>query len=236
MRLRGLFRVGARLFIASGFLGLAAAVTGVQAAWVNWIFLVLFVAGIADMGIAASYDLRARLRGDDGKSHAAVEADDSGFHLWFGDRAQESRRRYLEERDGQPPLADGAFRDMACPGGLSRWTPYYGQGFSFPELTASVERLQEALLVFEAQVPEKRLVPWQGQGIEFPEQPSYAHRDRYGVGTPPFPVHFRTEPETHELIDGVRMGTVVMSYHTDSGNPGCPVCEMWEREWGVFHG
>jgi hypothetical protein len=222
MRLRALFRTGWGLFVASGLLSVAKAVAGVDPAWLNWILAILSVAGIVDMGIAASYDLRRRLRGEDGNLCAAVEFDETGIHCWFGDRAQENRRRFLEERAGRPlsrsRLADGAFRGMAYPAGLSYRPPY---GAPWP--------------------PEKQLAPppdarRQFPGVEFPEQPSYAYRDRHGIQTPPFPVHFQTLPDQHDLIDGARMAHAVMRYHTDSRNPGCPVCETWEREWGVFHG
>lgn len=255
MRLQGLFHVGAKLAAASGFLGIAVAVSGLQSAWLDWALTLVFLGGVTDIAIATAFNALSGLRDDDGRLRLAFQIDESGIRLWQGDDAREHREEYREARErgaGRPAgirYVDGVpvpvaqvddYLRWAYPAGLSSRAPYPGPGAGYWWDAAGGYWAQTNALS-ESWASEKRLVTpvasvWREAGVEFPEQPAYAYRDRYGVSTPPFPVHFRTEPETHFLADGVRMEPAVMSCHTDSGNPGCPVCETWEREWGVFHG
>jgi hypothetical protein len=221
--MRALMSAGARLVLGSGFLILAIAVSGLQSTWLDWGLTLAFLAGMTDIAIAAGFNVLSAARDDDGESQVAIEFGRDGIKLWWGGEAGERRAEYLEARErGTSRRAPAAWPDTglrwAYPAGLSCRPPY---GAPWPS--------------------EKRLAPppsarWQDPGIEFPEPPVHNLVDRHGVRTSPFPVHFRTEPESHELVDGVRMAPAVMRYHTDSGNPGCPVCETWERKWGVFHG
>lgn len=198
MRMRALFRTGRRLFVASGLFSLASALLGLQEAWVNWLFLLLFLGGAADMGIAVSCELRARreLRQDDGTRLA----------------------------DGVPVPVGQAERYLR--------SHYPGDGAQ--ALAAALEHLREAYAPWP---PEKRLAPppspgRDDTGLDFPEPAVYSLVDCYGKRTPPFPVHYRTPDEAQALLDGVRMTTVPVEYHTDSHHEGCPVCDAWRRDTG----
>lgn len=212
MKLRALMSTGLKLMICAGPAGMSAELAGASASWSTLVFLLLFIGGGIDVGIAAWRNAVSAWQGDDEEACAAVEFDETGIHCWFGDRAQENRRRFLERRADRPkasrPLAEGAFRGMSYPAGLSYRAPW---------------------------APQKRLVPplspsWRDQGIEFPEQPAYSMLDQLCLLQPPFPIHFRTMVKA-ELVDGVRMLPAQMEAHTYP-HEGCPACEAWRRGTG----
>jgi hypothetical protein len=211
--LRNLLHTGLKLVVSSVAFGTLVTVTGVSGGWTNWVFSSLFLSGLADMFIAGMFNYAA-LMSPGADSRVAVEVENGSFRIWVGDDAQERRRRYLEDRER------GAYGSWP-PDSALRWRREAVR--PLPAMRPPEKRL--------AGPPPRRSFP----GIEFQESPAYVRNDRYGSRTPPFPVHFRTLPGAHELIEGARMAPAVMEYHADSRNPGCPVCETWEREWGVFH-
>ena len=167
MRLPALFRTGCRLLLVSGFLSIAAAMSGVQGAWLDWTFSLLFLAGITDMAIAAGFSALCPARDDEGRRQLAFEIDDAGFKIWFGDHAQENRRRYLEARErGASSKAHDTWPDTTLrwryPAGISHRPAWDGPGVSIREVDQGWEDLARTLGApwppMTWRPPEKRLL------------------------------------------------------------------------------
>jgi hypothetical protein len=220
VRMRSLLRAGCRMIASSAFLIVSFSVAGLlQDWWTQWLIAPLFFGGLADVVIAALFNVSEALRGEGGESCVAVEFDDTGMHCWVGDRAQENRERYLEQREGRQRegartpagrrrLAGGVFLGTVGPSGLS-YRPPAGD---------------------PSRPPEKRLLlsPFlRAQGVSFPDEPAYAGYDRLGRPQPPFPVHFRTLPPV-KSADGTRLAPAVMETHSDH-HDDCPACDAWKR-------
>jgi hypothetical protein len=227
MRLPSLFRVGLRLTAASGFASVLAAALGVQGAWLDWALSLMLLGGMADMVIAAGFGVFSP---GGGRSRLAVEVDDKGVRVCWGEGAAERQAEHLEALYAQP---DGGLR-WAYPAGLSYRVPWADPGVSLREAEQGWANLARALAA--TWPPEKRLVPplspsWQELGIEFPEKPAYSRRNRYGLPQPPFPIHFKTIDASETLEHGVRMEHSAMETHSDP-HGDCPVCESWRADTG----
>lgn len=196
MIMRSLMRTGVKITAVTYVLGWAFQFAGVT--WPEDALSVLFLLGIADVLIAAAFNLAASLR---------AEGPPRGRRLPAG-RAGDYLPHY--------------------PAGLSSWTP--------------VSRIPPVGLPPVGWRPplgmppgaQKRLLPERYEGVEFPEPPVYSTSDRRGEPIPTFPVHYRTVPAGHELVDGVRMAPAVLEHHADAeDHPDCPECEAWrtERRW-----
>lgn len=178
MRMRALFRTGRRLFVASGLLSLASALLGLQEAWVNWVFLLLFLAGVADMAIAAGLSALSAARDDDDGSRVAVEIDEAGIKVWFGGKAQRNRRRYLEDRERSRPDDGMRYVDgVRVP--VAQVDEYLGIGYRWDEAGGYWAQTGVSC---EPRPPEKRLMPplspsWREQGVEFPDGLAYSEGD-----------------------------------------------------------
>lgn len=88
-----LMRTGARLVACSWALRVITDLAGLHGAWLGWAVWVPFLAGLADIAIAALFSAPAWSRERFG---AVVEFDEAGIRVWTGRDALERRR---ERRD-----------------------------------------------------------------------------------------------------------------------------------------